>query len=333
MDDKLIFLIGSPRSGTTMLQRVLGSHSQIHTHPEPHLMTPLAHMGYYQNVDAAPYDHINAAKAMREFVEELPGKEEDYLRALRGFCDVLYGQMLETTPKTRFLDKTPAYALVADFVARVYPKAHFITLTRHPLAILSSYANSFFDGDYRAAYGFNPILDRYVPAIAEFIRTTPAPNRHVRYEDVVADPEAAMRGLCDHMGLEFEADAVDYGQHKHIKKSFGDPNVDAQSRPVTASVAKWAAELARAPEKLAFARGIVDGLDPADLATWGYPIDTFWAALDEVEGGAPPKERVNAYRVQRKLLLKMRRTITDHDRVGSAVRGVRYYCDVLLRES
>lgn len=333
MDDKLIFLIGSPRSGTTMLQRVLGSHSEIHTHPEPHLMTPLAHMGYFHNVDAAPYDHINAAKAMREFVQELPGKEDDYVEALRSFAGVLYGRMLETTPKSRFLDKTPAYALVADFVARVYPGASFITLTRHPLAILSSYANSFFDGDYRAAYAFNPILDRYVPAIANFIRTTSASNVHVRYEDVVADPEASMRTLCEHMGLEFEPDAVDYGQHRHIKKSFGDPNVDAQSRPVTASVAKWAAELSGAPETLAFARGIVDGLDPADLETWGYPADNFWAALDDVEGAAPAKERVNAYRMQRKLLLKMRRTISDHNRVGSVVRGVRYYCDVLLRES
>lgn len=333
MDDKLIFVIGSPRSGTTMLQRVLGSHSKIHTHPEPHLMTPLAHMGYYHNVDKAPYDHINAAKAMREFVDELPNKEEDYLQALRAFGNVLYGQMLETTQKTHFLDKTPAYALVADFVARVYPDAHYITLTRHPLAILSSYANSFFDGDYRAAYAFNPILDRYVPAMAEFLRSTPASNHHIRYEDLVQDPAAAMEKMCAHMGLAFESEAIDYGRHSHIKKSFGDPNVDAQSRPTTASVAKWAKELAGAPEKLAFARGIVEGLDPADLATWGYPIDTFWSALDDVEGGAPPKERVNAYRMQRKLLLKMRRTITDHDRVGDVVRGVRYYCDVLLRES
>jgi hypothetical protein len=333
MDDKLIFVIGSPRSGTTMLQRMLGSHSQIHTHPEPHLMTPLAHLGYYHSVDKAPFDHINAAKAMREFVDELPGGEKDYLRALRAFCDVLYGQMLETTDKTRFLDKTPAYALVADFVARVYPSASYISLTRHPLAILSSYANSFFGGDYRAAYDFNPILDRYVPAIADFIRNTEAPNIHVRYEDLVADPEGGMQTLCSHMGLEFEPEAVDYGKHQHIKKSFGDPNVDAQSRPVTSSVAKWATELATDGEKLRFAQGIVEGLDPKDLETWGYPKANFWAALDEVEGAAPAKERVNAYRMQRKLLLKMRRTISDNDRVGDVVRGVRYYCNVLLRES
>ena len=62
--ERLVFLIGSPRSGTTMLQRMLASHSQIHSHPEPHLITPLHYLGYYAKVDAAPYDHINAAEAM-----------------------------------------------------------------------------------------------------------------------------------------------------------------------------------------------------------------------------------------------------------------------------
>ena len=72
---QLLFLISPPRSGSTMLQRMLASHSQIHTHPEPHLLTPLHYLGYYATVDAAPYDHVNAARALREFTEELPGGE------------------------------------------------------------------------------------------------------------------------------------------------------------------------------------------------------------------------------------------------------------------
>lgn len=65
MKDRLLFLISAPRSGSTLLQRMLGSHSEVFTHPEPHLMTPLAYLGYYDRVDRAPYDHINGAEAMR----------------------------------------------------------------------------------------------------------------------------------------------------------------------------------------------------------------------------------------------------------------------------
>ena len=334
MQDKLLFVIGSPRSGSTMLQRMIGSHSKIFTHPEPHLMTPLAHLGYYDTVDKAPYDHINAAKAMREFVDELPNGEQDYLDACRAYTDTLYGRMLATREeKTLFLDKTPAYALVTDFIQRVYPEARYVVLTRHPLAILSSYANSFFAGDYDAAYRFNPILDRYVPAIARFLRDPDGPPRHhVRYEDVVADPDAALAGIFAFLGLEHEEEAVHYGKHDHIKKSFGDPNVDTHKRPTTRSVAKWASELAADADKLSRAQGIVAGLTDADLETWGYPRDTFFEALDEARssgGATPPKERINAYRVQRKILMRLRKNIHENQ-FGRVVKGVRYYCDVLL---
>ena len=65
MQDQLIFLLSAPRSGSTLLQRMIGGHSQIYTHPEPHLISPLAHLGFYDNIDKAPFDHINAAEALK----------------------------------------------------------------------------------------------------------------------------------------------------------------------------------------------------------------------------------------------------------------------------
>ena len=50
MQDRLVFLIGSPRSGSTLLSRVLGAHPAIFAPEEPHLITPLAHLGYYDSV-------------------------------------------------------------------------------------------------------------------------------------------------------------------------------------------------------------------------------------------------------------------------------------------
>ncbi len=336
MEDKMLFVIGSPRSGSTMLQRMIGSHSKIFTHPEPHLMTPLAHLGYFHNVEKAPYDHINAAKATREFVDGLPHGEQDYVDACRAYTDTLYGRMLSTNDQAAvFLDKTPAYALITDFITRLYPQARYVALTRHPLAILSSFANSFFEGDFQAAYNFNPILDRYVPAIARFIRQQRDNTLHVRYEDAVSDPDTHLRRIFEFVGLEHEPQAIQYGDFDHIKKSYGDPKVEDNARPVTASVDKWAVELANDPAKLALARSVISGLPPEDLDTWGYPIETLFDPLDQVRAGAahdaPARERLNAYRLQRKLLLKLRRNI-HHNQLGKAVKAMRYYCDVLLRD-
>ncbi|MEO1171554.1 MAG: sulfotransferase, partial [Myxococcota bacterium] len=136
--DNLAFVLCTPRSGSTLLQRMLGAHSQIYTHPEPHLLTPLYYAGYYATVDAAPYDHINAGAALRELCDELPRGEEDYLDALRAYARTLYDRVREPTGLPIFLDKTPAYGLVASFVAKLFPEARFVVLTRHPMAIWHS---------------------------------------------------------------------------------------------------------------------------------------------------------------------------------------------------
>src|SRR5438874_2403467 len=114
--DRLIFLIGAPRSGTTLLARMLGAHSAVYGRAEPHLITPIAHLGYYANVQKAPYDPLNAEQAIKEIVADLPGGEADYLDALRAYTDTLYARLLALGPGKRFfLDKTPAYALGIPF--------------------------------------------------------------------------------------------------------------------------------------------------------------------------------------------------------------------------
>ena len=136
MDERMFGrVIGSPRSGTTMLMRMLNVHSEIYTRPEPHLLTPLAHLGFYDYVEKAPYDQFQAAQAVKAFVDDLPGREKDYIEGLRAYTDILYGRMLEPTGKQYFLDKTPAYALILPFISTIYPRAKYVVLTRHPFAI------------------------------------------------------------------------------------------------------------------------------------------------------------------------------------------------------
>src|SRR2546422_7494534 len=213
MQARLIFLIGAPRSGTTLLARMLGAHSAVYQRAEPHLITPIAHLGYYAKVQKAPYDPQNAEQAIRELVADLPRGEEDYLDALRAYADTLYGRMLALGPGKRFfLDKTPAYALVLPFLTKLYPRAHYVVLTRHPLAVLTSYVESFFDGDYQVATAHNPILTRYVPALARLLREGPVPSLHVKYEELVREPETHLRRVCEHLRVPFEPEAMDYGE-------------------------------------------------------------------------------------------------------------------------
>ncbi len=328
----LIFVISPPRAGSTLLQRMLGAHSEILTHPEPHLISPIAHLGVYGNVDKAPYDHINAAEAIRSFIADLPKGEQDYLDALRAYTDTLYGRMLSTSECSYFVDKTPANALVLPFLQKLYPDAKYLVLTRHPLAVFSSYANSFFNGDWQAGQAFNPILQRYVPAMAKFLRQPQVPVFQVAYERLVSEPEAELEGIFAFLRLQNEPEAVRYGEAGPAKAGMGDPiNVNQHSAPMTASVDKWAEELAADPDKKALAAQMIDALDPRDLETWGWPLETVWGPLQNAGGQAPPKPIWNSYTVQRRLMLALKKDI-DKRPHGKLIRRIKYYCDVLLRE-
>jgi LPS sulfotransferase NodH len=334
----MLFVIGSPRSGTTMMERMLSSHSMILGGPEPHLLTPLAHLGVWAKVDKAPYDHVLAAEAQKLYVSQLPNKEQDYWDACRAYCDVIYGRLLSTSDRKICLDKTPANALILPFMTKVFPDAKYVVLTRHPLAAFSSFANSFFDGDYAAAQSYNPLLNRYVPAMAAFLRQTDVSLIHVRYEDLVKAPEDWMAKVCEYIGVPFEPAMIEYGkggEDESRAKGLGDPiGVKQHERPTTASLTKWAEELAVDNAKLEMMRGVIAQLDPDDLNTIGYPLDTLWRPMESVAGhGAQPKpQKLSRYRLQRKLIVRLRAAAKKPGALRSVLRKLQLACDVLLRE-
>lgn len=331
----LLFVISAPRSGSTMLERMLESHSTILGGPEPHLITPLAHLGVWAKVDKAPYDHILAAEAQKLFVERLPGRENDYYAACRAYGDRLYGAALEGSGKSIYLDKTPAYALVLPFLANVYPDAKYVVLTRHPLATFSSYANSFFDGDYAAAQAYNPLLERYIPALAAFLRRDEPVHCHVRYEDLVADPESVMHRVYDYIGAPYEADTIDYGERGNEPRAgLGDPiGVDKHTRPTTASVAKWVDELAHDGAKRRMMEDMIGRLDPADLAACGYPLEGLWAPLTGAGNIKPPRRPPwTRYRIQRAAIVRLRAFAKRNATFRKVLNTLRLGADVLLRE-
>lgn len=334
MGVRMLFVIGSPRSGSTMLERMLASHSQIQGGPEPHLLTPLAHAGVYAAADEAPYDPASASTGLKRFVQTLPNGEDDYWAACRAYCDVLYGRLLEKGGKQICLDKTPAYALVLPFIAKVFPDAKYVVLTRHPLATFSSFANSFFDGDYAEAQRYNPILNRYVPALAQFLRQDEVIPFHVKYEDLVRNPDTWMERICDYVGVRFEPEMVEYGRNATPVKGLGDPiGVRQHSRPTTKSVAKWVEELAADPAKQALMREVIAQLDPEDLATLGYPIETLWRPLEDYSGSPTPRrEKLTRYRLQRRAIVRLRNAVRRYAVLRKPLEALRNTCESLLKD-
>lgn len=318
---------------------MLSSHSQIKGGPEPHLMTPLAYLGYWKRVDKAPYDHIVASIGQQAFVESLPHKEQNYWDACRAYCDTLYGASMQGAAETFFIDKTPEYATVWPFLTKVYPDARYIVLTRHPGAIFASFANSFFDGDFETAQKHESILERYIPPLAGMIRQTDIPVCHICYEDLVQTPEKIMLKVCDFLGIAFEANMIEYGRHAFQRSTgagLGDPvGVTQHSRPSSSNLEQWATEYSGNPQKLQLLRDTIGRIDPADFAAIGYPLDSLWTPIHNAIPQSAKKARRSgslSHRLQRVLIIRGRKLAQRFTPVRSLLQWFRMACDVLLRE-
>lgn len=320
-----------------MLQLMLESHSRIHGMPEPRVLVQLKYLGYYAAPAKANYDTVNMALGFREFVDALPDGEHTYLHACREYANTLYRKALTTVSNARyFIDKTPPYVLEWPFITKLYPAAKYIALVRHPIAIVHSMANYSFMGNYELMAREHPILPNYVPAMARFIRDANVSKTVVRYEDIATDPDHHASRLVEFLDLSMEQAVVDYGSKKHKQGSLGDPvRAHALARPDDASVARWVHALAGDSDGLRAVRRLIDGLDPEDLDSWGYPKDRLFDALSRAgsnvarTGGSAG--RLLGYRIKRRVFFLLR--WLARNRLAAAMfERLRYYCDVILRE-
>jgi hypothetical protein len=146
LGENLIFLISQPRAGSTLLQRILSGHSEIHTTAEPWIMLhPL--YALKKNGLVAEYDSELARLGLKDFISQVPEGQELYFKALRHMGGTLYNRALEVSGKRFFLDKTPRYHFIIPELKAVFPKAKFIFLLRNPLAVLSSTLESWFQNN------------------------------------------------------------------------------------------------------------------------------------------------------------------------------------------
>ena len=235
----LVFIACQPRSGSTLLQRILGTHPSIHTVSEPWVML---HPTYalQENGVQAEYDANLARTGLELFLGELPKGRRDYLEGLSRMFGYLYERVLQNTDAHFFLDKTPRYYFILPEIRRIFPEARFILLFRNPLAVLSSIFRTWVRGDLLKIARYQTDLLHAPHFLLEGKTELGDATTSIEYEDLVQDSRSEMRRICQHIGLDFEPGMIEYGREKN-KWKFGDPEkVYEHSRPVTSSLQKWA---------------------------------------------------------------------------------------------
>lgn len=219
-NDSLIFLISQPRSGSTLLQKLLGAHSKIYTRSEPWLMLyPL-----YSLRDKGiltEYDFELGKNGLNDFLSGIKDGKNIYINELRKMYLNLYSNYISSTDYKYFLDKTPRYYLIHRELLHIFPNAKFILLIRNPLDVLGSIINTWSKDQWENLSKFKGDLYK---AIDEYIYIIDNKRKNillVHYENLLENSDRVIKEIFNFLELRHEDVTNDYYKNNE-KWIFGD---------------------------------------------------------------------------------------------------------------
>jgi tetratricopeptide (TPR) repeat protein len=275
----LIFLISQPRAGSTMTQRILGSHPDIHTSSEPWIMLHpiygILDSGYEAEYNAAWARHIT-----NNFYNTLSNKKEAYFEGLRKMSVHLYDCALSPSGKHFFLDKTPRYYHIIPQLYHTFPKAKFIILLRNPLAVFNSVVTTWTKDDLHQLEDFKHDLITAPRKLLDGIDILGHACQVLQYENVLKNTEYEIKKVCTGLGLNFFPDMINYGSSQLPKWSEGDQKLVYQkTRPDPHNLDKWTVSF-KNPQIWQAANDYLEFLGHEIICQMGYSYRELRKTLD-----------------------------------------------------
>jgi hypothetical protein len=207
-----IFLVGCPRSGTTLLQSLLAAHSDILSFPEtkffmyliPEYEPRRKFFGIIprrlKTVVKDFLDKIERAEKIKQFSQRIFIKQ--YVKQFIKILD----ELTFAQGKSIWLEKTPGHVQKISVIKKYVPDAKFIHIVRNGSDVVASLyeVTQKYPKVWRGPWDIDTCIDRWINDIEITRRYINQPNHTlVRYEDLVANPEKVLRKLCEFIGVEF----------------------------------------------------------------------------------------------------------------------------------
>jgi predicted Zn-dependent protease len=205
-DRSPIFIVGLPRSGSTLIEQILASHSEVEGTMELADIPRLAQeLQGRESADSTPRYPGVLAELSAQDCERLG---EKYLADTR-----VYRTGMAEAPPPFFIDKMPNNFRHLALIHLILPNARVIDARREPLACCFSNFKQLFASGQQFTYGIDDIARyyrMYVQLMAHWDDALPGKILRVQHEDVVADLEGNVRRILEFCGLEFEPGCVEF---------------------------------------------------------------------------------------------------------------------------
>ncbi|MDX1499910.1 MAG: sulfotransferase, partial [Woeseiaceae bacterium] len=227
-NDEAIFVLGLPRTGTTLVERVLASHSDVHAAGELTNFAVELTRRARAGASGPPADRDALVRQSAELDFRALG--DAYIASTRPF----------TGHTPRFVDKMPLNYLYLGLIRLALPKARIVHLRRHPLDTCYAIYKQLFVDAYPFSYDLEE-LGRYYAAyhrlMAHWERVLPDAFLTVDYEALVDDFEHEVRRLLEFCGLDWQAACLRF--YENPEASTTASTVQVRQPVYRSSVGKW----------------------------------------------------------------------------------------------
>ncbi|MDA9592842.1 sulfotransferase [Porticoccaceae bacterium] len=223
-----IFIVGLPRSGSTLLEQILASHSQVDGTMELPNMLALA-----QKLRRG--ERMSAVNHYPGILKELPA--EQFLEFGEKFIDET---RVHRGSAPFFIDKMPNNFRHVGLIKLMLPNAKIIDARRHPMGSCFSGFKQLFAEGQEFTYGLEEVgtyYRDYVDLMDHWDKVFPGQVLRVQYEEVVADLDSQVRRILDYCGLEFEESCINFHE---TDRSVRTPSSEQVRQPIYQSgVEQW----------------------------------------------------------------------------------------------
>jgi hypothetical protein len=212
-----VFVVGGPRSGTTLLSAMLAAHSAFDCGPETHFLSRWSHMARSERERILDPDdwperattYVCSLALGKKPIYPMYDLEREQVRgwlaqrppSLATMLESLTAQRAGRNGAPRWVEKTPRHLEVPDLITESWPQARIVRIVRDPRDAAVSLTKVPF-GTPSLLTNLS-VLARMNEAAADFYRES-SRALTVRYEDLVANPERELRRICEFVEVEYE---------------------------------------------------------------------------------------------------------------------------------
>jgi tetratricopeptide (TPR) repeat protein len=225
-DNVPLFVVGLPRTGTTLTERIVASHSKVQSVGE----TEFVQMVLRRESGVEGIEKMTPA-----MIESIAAKDISLVRD--GYLDTIRYRLNESPI---FIDKLPFNVLYLGFIAKAWPDTPIVLQKRNPMDTCFSMYKQVFTWAYKYSYSLDTLGDYYIAyeRLCQHWRETLGDRLvEVQYEELVSDQEAQTRRLLDKLGLEFEEACLSF--EKNVTPSTTASSVQVRQKVHAGSVARW----------------------------------------------------------------------------------------------